>query len=108
LKVHRRLGPGLLESIYGDALAIELDYRKIPFEREWPVSIYYRDQLLRVQRIDMVVMNQILLELKAVERLALVHQAQVISYLRASQLRIGLLINFNSDRLKGSIIRIIL
>ena len=108
LEVHRRLGPGLLESIYGDALAIELDYRGIAFERERPLPIYYRDHLLRIHRIDMVVMNEVLVELKAVERLALVHQAQVISYLRASQLRIGLLINFNSDRLKGSIRRVIL
>lgn len=108
LEVHRRLGPGLLEAIYGDAFAIELEHRRIEFEREKQVPIYYRDRLLRVHRVDLVVMNEVLVELKAVDRLALVHQAQVLSYLRATQLRIGLLVNFNTDRLKGSIRRIIL
>lgn len=108
LEVHRQLGPGLLEAIYADAMTIELEHRGVRFEREREVLLYYRERPLRVQRLDLVVENVVVIELKAIERLAAVHQAQMLSYLRAANLRPGLLMNFNSAWLKGNIRRIIL
>jgi GxxExxY protein len=108
LEVHKQLGPGLLESIYSDAFALELDHRKLRFERERPVQIYYRGKPLRIQRVDLMVEDRVLVEIKAVDRLHAVDQAQVLSYLKATRLRIGLLVHFNNDRLKGHIRRIIL
>lgn len=107
LEVHRRLGPGLLEAIYADALGIELDFRKLRFQREFEVAIRYRDIPLRSHRVDVVVEGLVLVELKATERMLPLYQAQVISYLRASGLRVGLLINFNSHLLKEGIKRIV-
>lgn len=107
LEVHRRLGPGLLEGIYADALAIELDFQKLRFQREYEIPIRYRDFPLRSHRVDLVVEGQVLIELKAVERLLPLFRAQVISYLKASGLRIGLLINFNSQFLKDGVRRIV-
>jgi GxxExxY protein len=108
VEVHRQLGPGLLEDIYADALAIELEHRCIAFERQRKVQLFYRERPLRVHHLDLVVENQILVELKAVERLAPIHQAQVLSYLRSSTLRVALLINFNAEWLKGNIRRFVL
>ena len=65
LEVHKQLGPGLLESIYSDAFALELDHRKLPFERERPVQIYYRDKPLRIQRVDLIVEDRVLIKIKA-------------------------------------------
>jgi GxxExxY protein len=107
LEVHRRLGPGLLEAIYADALAIELDFQKLRFRREFEIGITYRDVPLRTHRIDLVVEGQVLVELKAVERMLPLYEAQVISYLRASRLPVGLLINFNSHLLKAGIRRFV-
>ncbi|MEO5740294.1 MAG: GxxExxY protein [Vicinamibacterales bacterium] len=106
--VHAALGPGLLESIYSDAMSIELAFRDLTCERERAVMLYFRGHPLRVQRLDFVVQGRILLELKAVERLAPVHQAQVLSYLKASGLRVALLINFNCAGLRGQIRRFVL
>ena len=101
LEVHRQLGPALLESIYAEALGLELGYRGLRFEREKPVQIFYREQALRVQRIDLIGEARVLVEVKAVDRLHPVHRAQVLSYLRATGLRSGLSMNFNNDRLKN-------
>lgn len=106
--VHKELGPGLLERTYADAMSIELRHRKIRFEREREILLFYRGEPLRTHRIDLIVEDRMLLELKAVDRLAPVHRAQVLSYLKASRLRLGLLINFNADWLRGNIRRIIL
>ena len=108
IEVHKALGPGLLESIYADAMAIELEFKNIRHERQKSVLLTYRERPLRSQRIDLVVEDQVLVELKATERLQPVHHAQVISYLRASGLRVGLLLNFNSHLLRESIRRIVL
>jgi GxxExxY protein len=108
LEVHRQLGPGLLEAIYADALAIELDLQKLRFHREFEIAIQYRGIPLRLHRVDLVVEGQVLVEIKAVERMHPLYHAQVLSYLRASGLRIGLLINFNSHLLKEGIKRIVL
>jgi GxxExxY protein len=86
IAVHRTLGPGLLESIYSRAIGLELRAECIPFEHEVEVPVSYRNELLCVQRLDMVVNGQIVLEVKSVERLVPVHQAQLLSYLRVSRL----------------------
>jgi GxxExxY protein len=106
--VHRTLGPGLLEVVYTRAMCLELAASEVPYESEVAIPVMYRDQLLCHQRADVVVAGQIVLELKAVERLAPVHQAQLLSYLRLSKLRIGLLVNFNVPVLHEGLKRIIL
>jgi len=108
ITVHRALGPGLLESIYSRAVCIELDHSAIAYEREKLIPVMYREQLLCSQRIDMVVENQIVLEIKSVERLHPVHQAQVLAYLRVSKLRVALLMNFNVSVLPDGLKRIVL
>lgn len=107
--VHRELGPGLLESTYDACLAFEFVERGLRFEREraLPVS-YHGHQLECGYRIDFLVESLVVVELKAVERLEPVHIAQVISYLRLSHLRVGLLINFNVKWLRdGGLKRIV-
>jgi GxxExxY protein len=108
LAVHKELGPGLLEGVYADAMAIELAYRGLKYERERRITLTYRGKPLRSHRLDLVVDNRILLELKAVERLMPIHRSQVIGYLRASALRLALLINFNTDWLRSQIKRVVL
>ena len=108
IEVHRALGPGLLEAIYQRAVGIELETAGIPFEREKPCPILYRDKRIYVHHLDLVVSGQILLELKAVDRVHPVHQSQVLSCLRASKLRLGLLINFNVALLPHGTHRIVL
>jgi GxxExxY protein len=108
IEVHRTLGPGLLEVVYTRAMCVELAASEVPYESEVAIPVMYRDQLLSHQRLDLVVAGQIVLELKAVERLAPVHQAQLLSYLRLSRLRIGLLVNFNVPVLHEGLKRIIL
>jgi len=108
LAVHRELGPGLLEGIYPRAVALELGIRGIKFVAEKSVPVFYRGTLLCHQRIDLFVDERLVLEIKAVERLHPIHVAQVISYLRVTRARIGLLINFNVPILKQGIRRVIL
>ena len=87
IQVHRILGPGLLESIYLRALCIELDLAGVSFESEKECPVWYREKLLARQRIDLVVDGQLVVEVKAVDRVAPIHHAQVMSYLRASGTR---------------------
>jgi GxxExxY protein len=108
ITVHRSLGPGLLEGIYSRALCLELGAAAIPFERELEIPVTYRDQFLCVQRLDIVADGQIVLEVKSVERLMAVHHAQLLSYLRVSKLKIGLLVNFNVPVLRDGLKRIVL
>lgn len=108
VRVHRELGPGLLESIYSQAVVIELEASHIQFELEKAIPVRYRDKLLCHQRLDLLVENQIVLELKSVERLDSIHLAQVLSYLRVAGVRLGLLVNFNVSILKNGIRRVIL
>jgi len=107
IEVHRQLGPGFLESIYEEALCVELEARRIPFERQKEISVLYKDRPIGQQRIDLVVGESLIVELKACEALAEIHKAQVISYLKATHLSLGLLINFNVPVLKNGIQRII-
>jgi GxxExxY protein len=107
LEVHRRLGPGFLESIYLRAMCIELAARSIPFECERSITVIYRDTPISGQRVDLIVANALILELKAVSRMDPVFQAKLISYLRTTGIRAGLLINFNLPLLKEGIKRIV-
>ena len=108
IEVHRALGPGLLESICSRAVQIELGLAGIPFEADKKIPVWYRDQFLCYQRLDLVIDGQLVVEIKSVEHLVPVHHAQVLSYLRVSQLSVGLLINFNVPVLQDGLKRIVL
>ena len=108
IAVHRELGPGYLESVYEEALGIEFDHGGIPYKRQHPVSVTYRGHVVGENRLDFLVGDCLIVELKAVESLLPIHRAQVISYLKAMDLTLGLLINFNVEILKQGIKRIIL
>jgi GxxExxY protein len=106
IEVHRQLGPGLLESVYGACLQDELAQRGIPYAREVPIQIRYKGRVLQTgYRADLIVDDKVLLELKAVEEVQPIHEAQLLTYLRLSRLRVGLLINFNVRVLKDGIRR---
>jgi len=102
IEVHRHLGPGQLESNYERALAKELATRAIPFQRQVAIDSLYKGERIGEFVVDVIVNDQIILELKAVERLHPSHTAQLVSYLRATGLRLGLLINFNESHGKAS------
>ena len=108
IAVHKGLGPGFLEKIYGEAMCLELAARRIPFERERPVSVHYRGVPIPGQRIDLIVADCVLVELKAVARIDLVHESKVVSYLRTTNLRLGLILNFNCRTMREGIKRIVL
>ncbi len=105
MQVHTELGPGLLEKVYEDALCYEFSQAGITCERQVPFRIPYKDTLLSEQIFDLVVEGLIIVELKSTERLHEVHLAQLLSYLRATSLPLGLLINFNVHRLTDGIHR---
>lgn len=107
--VHSTLGPGLLESVYEECLAVELADRKIPVARQVLVPVRYRQRTLDAGfRMDMVVGTKVVVELKAVEKLIPLHEAQLLTYLKLGGMRLGLLINFNVPRIKDGIRRLIL
>ena len=108
IEVHRRLGPGFLESTYQRALAIELTHQAIPHVREAPISLTYRDLPLGEGRLDFLVADRLVVELKTVDRLAPIHKAQALSYLKATRLTLALLINLNVPALKDGVQRIVL
>ncbi|HEX8221401.1 MAG TPA: GxxExxY protein [Chloroflexia bacterium] len=108
LEVHRVLGPGFLEVVYEEALCVELSLRKIPFVRQAQVPIWYKAQQIGEGRLDLLVADCLIVELKAVEALAPIHTAQLLSYLRATGQRLGLLINFNVPLLRQGIKRVAL
>jgi GxxExxY protein len=95
ITVHRALGPGLLERIYSRAVSLELTAVGIPFEREKRYQVRYRGQVLSDQPVDFVVGNQIVLEIKAIDRFAPIHHKQILNYMHVAALKAGLLINFN-------------
>ena len=107
IEVHRRLGPGFAEAIYEDALTIELEYAGLKFDRQRQVLVQYRGRPLRPQRLDLVVADRVVLELKAVERLLEVHKAQLLAYLVAAELPVGLLFNFSAETVSGRMKRVI-
>lgn len=108
IEVHRALGPGLLESAYEECLCRELALRKIPFEKQRPLPVEYKGVLLDCgYRLDLLVANTVVVELKTVEELLPIHEAQVLTYLRLGGWKIGLLVNFNVAVLKNGIRRFV-
>src|SRR5438270_1290189 len=106
IEVHRQLGPGLLESSYRECLCRELVLRGIPFEREKPLPLEYKGIHLGCgYRLDLLVAGAVVVEIKSVEALAPIHDAQLLTYLRIGGWRLGLLINFNVAVLKSGIHR---
>jgi len=108
IEVHRNLGPGLLESAYEECLCYEFDRRGIKYERQKPLPIAYKETKLDCgYRLDLVVNDLVILELKAVDQIQPIHSAQVLTYLKLSKMKLGILINFNVTVLKSGIKRIV-
>ena len=105
IDVHQELGPGLLESIYESAMAVELEFQKMRFRQQVIVPIQYRGKLIGEHRIDLIVEDAVVVELKNVERFDRVFEAQILTYWRLTKLKTGLLINFNSRLLHEGIKR---
>ena len=109
LKVHRALGPGLLESTYEHCLVYELSSRGLFVARQVPLPITYEDVTLDAgYRLDLLVQNEVIVEIKSVDALTRVHHAQMMTYLKLSRLRLGFLINFNVALFKEGVKRLIL
>ncbi len=109
IEVHRNLGPGLLESIYEACLCFELLRATIPFARQAALPVVYKDNRLDCGfRVDIQVEDAIIIEIKSIERLSAIHEAQMLTYLRLSGRKIGLLMNFNAVTLKDGLRRFIL
>ena len=108
IEVHRVLGPGLLEASYEAALAIEFTAAKLAFQRQLVIPVFYKGQPIGEHRLDFVVEDSVVVELKSVERFDPIFEAQVLTYLRLSGKHRGLLINFNSRLLKDGVKRFVL
>ena len=109
IEVHRNLEPGLLESTYRQCLACELSHAGVPFQMEVPLPVRYKDVLLDCgYRIDLLVRSDLIVEIKSVETLLPIHQAQILTYMRLARIPIGLLMNFNVTKLQNGIKRFVL
>ena len=100
MEVHNNLRNGFLESVYEEAMAIELDLQKIPFEKQKPVDVFYKGRLAKQFFCDFIIGGEVLVELKAIKRLSETENAQVLNYLKAIKLPLALLINFGSSSLE--------
>jgi GxxExxY protein len=108
IEVHRALGPGLLESAYEQCLCYELEQRRIPFKRQVALPVTYKDIRLDCgYRLDIVVDQRLVIELKTVEKILPVHKAQLLTYLKLGRYPIGLLLNFHTAVLKDGIVRVV-
>lgn len=108
IEVHRALGPGLLESAYEACLAYELAERDLSVERQKPMPLVYKDVTMDCgYRLDLLVNGAVIVELKAFDALEPIHTAQLLSYLKLADLRVGLLVNFNVEVLKQGIVRVV-
>jgi len=106
IEVHRTLGSGLLESIYEEALCIEFELRSIRFNRQVEIDVLYKGKIIKGQRIDIIVEGEVVVEIKSLSKLPDVSTAQVLSYLKATGLKRGLLINFGAKMLREGVKRI--
>ena len=107
-KIHTKLGPGLLESVYETILAYELRQRGFIVERQKPVQIYWDDVLFEEgYRLDLLVEEKVLIEVKSIESVMAVHKKQLLTYLRLTDKRLGLLINFNEELIRNGITRVV-
>ena len=107
IEVHRELGPGLLESVYEQALLHELNLRNIHAQSQVEIAVFYKDAMIKGQRIDLLIENTIVVELKSIAQLTDIHKAQLLSYLRAGRFPLGLLINFNTKLLRDATHRVL-
>jgi GxxExxY protein len=107
IEVHRRYGPGLDEALYQNALCVEFRLRDIPYVKEVIIKVEYKGEIIGERRLDFIVGGKLVVELKAVEQLLPLHKAQVLTYLKITGLKLGLLINFNVEVLKHGIRRVI-
>lgn len=105
--VHRTLGPGFKESIYKQALCLEMDSRGLIFEREKPIDVIYKHWKIPGQRVDLLVEGVVLVEIKSVPKLRKIHSSKVVSYLKTMNLRVGLLVNFKAGALKDGFKRVV-
>ena len=109
IEVHRELGPGLLESAYEECFCFELESREVSFQRQVKLPVVYKNIKLDCgYRMDVVVDERLVVELKTVDRLLPIHDAQLLTYLKLSKIRTGLLLNFNTAVLKDGIRRLVL
>ena len=109
IEVHRSLGPGLLESVYEECLAYEFKQSGIQFTRQLELPIEYKGRRLDVgYRLDFLIDNTVIIELKSVDRIMPIHEAQLLTYLRLAKKRVGLLMNFNVPRLRDGLVRRVL
>jgi GxxExxY protein len=99
IDVHKDIGPGFVESIYQNALKYELQENEIPFETEKKIEVYYKNELMGIHRLDLLIDSKLIVELKAVKELLNVHVSQVTSYLKATGNEIGLILNFAKSKL---------
>jgi GxxExxY protein len=106
IEVHRILGPGLLESIYEEALCHEFNIRKISFDRQKEIDVAYKDKIIKGQRLDLIVDGQVVVEIKAVKTMPDVFTAQVLSYLKSTGMKRALLINFGAQKLVSGVKRL--
>ena len=108
IEVHRHLGPGLLENAYEEALCYELELRVIPYERQKYQSLNYKNKILKTDyRIDLLVDGKVIVEIKARQKINPIDKAQTLTYLRLSNTKLGLLINFHEPLLKDGVTRIV-
>ncbi|HEY9463703.1 MAG TPA: GxxExxY protein [Vicinamibacterales bacterium] len=108
IEVPRVLGPGLPEAVCETALCIEMQLRGIPFKRQVGVPVYYKGELISEYHPDLIIANEVIVEVKSVERIAEVHVAQVRTYLRITSLHVGLIMNFNSATMRAGVKRVVL
>lgn len=106
IEVHKHMGPGLLESVYEECLAYELNLRKISFERQKPVPLHYKGlEVSEMLRLDLLIGGLVVVEIKSVQFLLPIHEAQLMTYLKLTGCKLGLLLNFNTALLKDGIVR---
>ena len=106
IEVHKNIGPGLIESIYEEALCFEMELRGLEYQRQLGIDVFYKGRRIKGQRIDLVVEREVIIELKSVSRLHEVVMAQILSYLKATGLKRGLILNFGEKRLVDGIKRV--
>ena len=108
IEVHRNLGPGLLESTYEECMAFELQERKLTVQRQHEIPVFYKgNQLEQNYRIDLLVNNQVIVELKSIKKIEPIHDAQLLTYLKLANIRYGLLLNFNVPVMRQGIKRLL-
>lgn len=108
IEVHRELGPGLLESIYEEALCYELELQGIKYQRQKPADIIYKGKVIKGQKIDLLVEDEVVVEIKSLSKMPEVALAQTLSYLKATNLKRGLIVNFGEKRLIDGVKRVAL